>query len=77
MAIGELRGVVHGRTIELEQESGLPEGQQVEVSLRPVAVRGEGLKRAFGAWADDAEELDRFMEEIRLSRKHDRPGPSE
>jgi hypothetical protein len=29
-----LRGVIRGRTIELEQEPPLPEGTQVEVELR-------------------------------------------
>jgi uncharacterized protein (DUF433 family) len=32
-----LRGVVHGRTIELSQETGLPEGQAVTVEIEPVA----------------------------------------
>jgi uncharacterized protein (DUF433 family) len=32
-----LRGVVHGRSIELAQEPGLPEGQPVTVEIEPVA----------------------------------------
>lgn len=31
----ELRGIVHGRTIELEGDPGLPEGQAVAVIVRP------------------------------------------
>jgi hypothetical protein len=34
---------------------------------------GEGLRRAFGAWAGDGEELDRFVEETYAARKLDRP----
>src|SRR5947209_8160915 len=64
-----LRGVVHGKTIELEQAPGLPDGQEVGVTLEPLPAggpgqppAGEGLRRAFGAWAGDAEELDKFLE---------------
>jgi hypothetical protein len=73
------RGVVRGTTIELDEETGLPEGQQVAVTVQPVeAMRkrlppGEGLRRSFGAWADDAKELDRFLEWNRQQRKIDRP----
>lgn len=78
MAVGELRGVVHGRTIELDQESGLPEGQEVKVKVEPVLpsegpegdlAPGEGIRRSAGAWADDAEELDRFLDWNRQQRK--------
>jgi hypothetical protein len=34
---------------------------------------GEGLRRSFGAWAEDAEELDRYMEWSRQQRKIGRP----
>jgi hypothetical protein len=30
-----LKGVVHGRVIELEQELGLPDGQAVRVTVTP------------------------------------------
>jgi hypothetical protein len=33
------RGIVHGKTIELDQELGLPEGQSVEVTVQPVSHR--------------------------------------
>ena len=135
-----LRGVVHGRTIELAQEPGLPDGQAVTVEIEPVAepkpppsppteappwwldrlevnpavvpgrfvIKGTrlqaealvallaegrteqdllaahpeltaediaavreyakispGLRRSFGAWAEDAEELDKYLERNR------------
>ncbi len=31
-----IQGVVHGKTIELEREPGLPEGQRVAVEIRAV-----------------------------------------
>ena len=60
-----LRGTVRGKTIELEAESGLPEGQQVTVTLEPAPQQQtaadsplEALKRAAGSWSDDPEALD-------------------
>ena len=95
-----LRGIVHGRTIELEQEPGLPEGQRVTVTVEPIGHfapntptptdaqqrwsqaraevenlgPGEGLQRSFGAWAEDAEEVDAYLEANRQRRKLTRPG---
>ncbi len=73
-----LRGVVNGNVIELEHELGLPEGQPVTVTVQPIAQQeqqapGEGLRRAFGAWAEDGEELDRYLEWSRQQRKVGRP----
>jgi hypothetical protein len=72
-------GVIHGRVIELSRESGLPEGQAVSVIVKPVELPaeklppGEGIRRAFGAWADEAEELDEFLAETRRLRQTNRP----
>jgi hypothetical protein len=99
-----LKGVVHGKTIELDREPGLPEGQEVTVTVEPTPASspprpgafpseearrlweeawaqvkdlppGEGLRRAFGAWAEDAEEVDRFLEWNRAQRKLERRAP--
>jgi hypothetical protein len=67
-----LNGVVHGRTIQLEQESGLPDGSQVQVSIQPAAGKGDGIRKSFGAWADGGEELDKFLEDLRQARADDR-----
>jgi hypothetical protein len=73
------RGVVHGKTIELDEETGLPDGQEVSVLVQPVKPDeqrlspGEGLRRAFGGWAEDAEELDAFLAWNRQQRKMSRP----
>ncbi len=131
--MSELQGVIHGKTIELEREPGLPEGQRVAVEVRPVdespawlrrftvdpsirtgkfvvkgtailvddmvqwleAGRGEeellqthpelsaadveavrlyahvpeALRRSFGGWAEEAKDLDEYLEWTRQQRK--------
>jgi hypothetical protein len=140
-----LKGIVHGKIIELEQEPGLPDGQAVSIELRPLdvppkatsvvgvppvetwkdrlvydssidplerIVKGTrlqaeslvaeleagradedlikahpeltaedvqalrcyakwplGLRRSFGAWAEDTDELDKYLEWTRQQRK--------
>jgi hypothetical protein len=70
-----LKGIVHGKTIELEQEPGLPEEQVVNVTVQPLAPEarrlppGEGIRRSAGGWAEDAEELDEYLELVRQQRK--------
>jgi hypothetical protein len=73
-----LRGVITGKIIELEKESGFPPGQEILVTIEPAKLGkdnqedfppGEGLRRAFGAWAEDAEELDKYLEWSRQQRK--------
>jgi len=128
-----IHGVIHGKTIELECEPGLPEGQRIEVEIRPLdeppawlerfavdpavrpgkfAIKGtrllvddliklvdegcgdedlrqihpelsaadleavrnysrapEGLRRSFGGWAEDADELDQYLDWTRQQRK--------
>ena len=70
-----MHGKVHGRTIELNEDPGLTDGQEVEVQVRALATpgraSGEGLLRTEGALADDTE-WDAIMEEIHQARKRDR-----
>jgi uncharacterized protein (DUF433 family) len=127
------QGVIHGKTIELEQELGLAEGQRVAVDVRLVdeppawlgrlvvdpavnaaklVIKGTrllvddlvrlveeqrndrqlrqlhpeltpadleairqyarvpaGLRQSFGGWAEDAEELDKYLDWTRQQRK--------
>jgi hypothetical protein len=72
-------GVVHGKMIELDHEPGLPDGHQVRVTVQPAneiekLSPGEGLRRSAGAWADDAEELNVYLEWNRQNRKARRRG---
>jgi len=68
------RGVVYGKTIELDEETGLSDGQEVNVLVQLVEAGeqrlppGEGLRRAFGGWAEEAEELDAYLEWNRQQR---------
>jgi hypothetical protein len=69
-----VRGKVHGRTIELDEDLGMVEGQEVEVRLRiiqPVRKWGEGILRSAGALADDPE-WDTIMEQIYQDRELER-----
>ncbi len=136
-----IHGVVHGKTIELEREPGLPEGQRVAVELSPLddrpawlerfvldstvvpaklVIKGtrlvvdkllqsaaegitdqelrqlhppltaadvealrnyarvpEGLRRSFGGWVEDSEDLAKYLESTRRERKAQRSGLEE
>ncbi|MGD9644969.1 MAG: hypothetical protein AB7U73_04600 [Pirellulales bacterium] len=71
-----IKGIVHGRIIELDEAPGLPDGAEVVVFVRPRDTNsgerlppGEGLRRSAGAWADDPEGLDAYLEWNRRQRK--------
>ena len=71
-----LRGVVHGRTIELEAEPGIEDGRRVEVIVRskslpgpPPGWRREANETAAGMMAEHwTEEDDRILEQIEQDR---------
>jgi hypothetical protein len=67
-----IRGKVHGRTIELEEDPGVAEGHEVEVQVRVLSKTGrkpgEGFLRTEGALADDTE-WDAIMNEIHQARR--------
>lgn len=66
-----IRGILRGRTIELEQDLGVPDGQAILVEIRPIKSPEdmmEGLKKSFGGWADDAEGLDEYLDWNRQRR---------
>jgi hypothetical protein len=69
-----LHGKVHGKTIELNENLGMAEGQEVEVQVRaiqPSKKWGEGILRTTGALADDPY-WDAMMEQIHQQRKGDK-----
>ena len=71
-----LHGKVHGKTIELDEDLGVAEGQEVEIQVRVISKEartpGEGFLRTEGALADDTE-WDSIMEQIHRERKGGMP----
>jgi hypothetical protein len=68
-----VHGKIHGKTIELDEDPGLAEGQVVELTIRTVPPPtsrqpGEGFLRTEGALADDPY-WDGIMEEIYRERR--------
>ncbi len=69
-----LHGTIHGKTIELDEDLGAIEGQEVEVQVKVIAPAkkwGDGILRTAGALADDPH-WDAIMEEIHQARKVER-----
>ena len=69
-----LHGKVHGKTIELDEDLGVADGQEVKVQIKvipPTRKWGEGILRTAGALADDPY-WDAIMEEIHMARKIER-----
>ena len=71
-----VRGVIHGKTIELVDDPGIEDGRGVEVTIRAVvneAAQVEAILRTAGSMADDPE-FDAIMAKIQQERHSDRPG---
>jgi hypothetical protein len=63
--LNPMRGVVRGKTIEVEGDLNVPEGQQVTVIVQPVLSPEDAIRQSFGGWGEDAEELDAFLAGLR------------
>jgi hypothetical protein len=72
--VNTVTGVLHGRTIELDQSVAIADGQRVEVVIRTVVPKnGDGIRAAAGAWADaDDEEFNRWLKETYEARSSNR-----
>lgn len=63
-------GVIHGKSIELSEATGLSDGQEVSVTIVPAPAYatvpsrepGDGIRRSAGGWSDDPEGLDAYLE---------------
>ena len=69
-----LHGKVHGKTIELDEDLGVNEGQDVEIQVKivqPAKKWGDGILRSAGGWVDYPE-MDAIMEKIHQDRKLER-----
>lgn len=74
-----IHGKVQGRTIELDEDLGVPDGEEVEIIVRLSRPRprwGEGILRSAGALADDPH-WDAIMEDIQQDRRIDRAPQAE
>jgi hypothetical protein len=80
VANNSITGTIHGKTVELDQEPGLPDGTRVQVAVvsSPNLTPGEGIKSSFGSWAGDDAAVDEFLKQVRKDRDSDpRPELSE
>lgn len=69
-----VHGKVHGKTIELREDLGFAEGQDVEVRVTVVPAPkkwGEGILRSAGGWVNHPE-MDAIMGKIQQERKLER-----
>ena len=69
-----IHGKIHGNTIELTEDLGMADGQEVEVhvkAIQPEQKWGDGILRTAGALADDPY-WDAIMERIHQERKLER-----
>ena len=72
-----MHGVIYGRTIELDSETGLEDGRAVEILLRTKELPGpppgwqeDGVESAAGMMAAEwTEEDDRLLEKIHQQRR--------
>jgi hypothetical protein len=67
-------GTIHGRTIELDADPGLAEGQKVQITIRAAAgedARLAAIEGTAGSMADDPE-FDAVMADIAHQRKSTR-----
>jgi hypothetical protein len=65
-----IHGTIRGRTIELREDIGLRDGQDVEVQVTPVVPPrpwGEGIRRSAGCMADDPD-FDAVMSQVHRAR---------
>ncbi len=70
----KLHGKVHGKTIELVEDPGVADGQEVELLIEvvPSAQKwGDGIRRSAGGWVDYPE-MDDILEKIYQERKLER-----
>lgn len=72
--IKSMHGIVHGKTIELSEDPGVADGQEVEVQMKVKPSRkewGTGILRTAGALADDPY-WDAIMDQVHQARKAQR-----
>jgi len=69
--VKQVRGVIHGKTIELDQDPGIAEGQRVDVQVRLSSQArpwGDGVLRSAGI-AADVPGFDEAFEQVQRDRE--------
>ena len=68
-----LNGIVHGKTITLDDDPKLDDGQRVQVELRPkdsATEWGQGIRRCAGVLGEaSTDEDDRILSDIQKDRQ--------
>ena len=67
-------GVVHGRSIDLADDPGVADGQQVRVVITGLPEKhaaSDGIRRSAGGWAEYPE-MDAIMEQVHQDRQRER-----
>jgi hypothetical protein len=69
--VRHVQGVIHGKTIELDQDLGIAEGRRVDVQVRLCSMSrpwGEGIRRSAGI-AADVPGFDEAFEQVQRDRE--------
>jgi hypothetical protein len=74
MSTASLTGIVRGNAIELDQPSGLAEGQRVVIDVIEVQTTsaGEGIRQSAGTWAEAGREFDQWLQHTYRARQAER-----
>jgi hypothetical protein len=74
--INTFQGVVHGKTIELFEDPGVPDGAHIVVQLQSAesspANSGSNFGGSAGAWSSFPE-MDEILARVEHDRNHPRP----
>ncbi|MCC6509438.1 MAG: hypothetical protein IT423_10040 [Pirellulaceae bacterium] len=72
------QGILQGQSIKLDRPPSLPDGSKVNVTVRKAKLsaseRADKLKELFGGCAEDASDLDRYMDWNHQQRRLNRRG---
>ena len=69
-----VHGTVHGRTIQLDEDLGVAEGQEVEIQVKLISrtqTFGAGILSSAGGWSE-IPELDVVLDKIHEQRQVER-----
>ena len=72
MSSKQLQGTIHGRRIDLQDDPGLADGEEVDVivSVRPKAHKwGDGIRRSAGAWVN-VPGIQEALDEVERDRRN-------